>query len=95
MQEAEEILEMLKSTWRVLGITQTIHDTCYTWVLFRQVRSRYQYLSITVVEVFRFEIHDDYTDIKQEAGYRAWAIHFPTFLSLSFTCLQPASTPSF
>lgn len=38
-QEAEEILEMLKSTWRVLGITQTIHDTCYTWVLFRQVNS--------------------------------------------------------
>jgi len=36
VEEAEEILEMLKSTWRVLGITQTIHDTCYTWVLFRQ-----------------------------------------------------------
>ncbi|XVE68374.1 hypothetical protein DITRI_Ditri09bG0063300 [Diplodiscus trichospermus] len=35
-QEVEEILELLKSTWRVLGITETIHYTCYAWVLFRQ-----------------------------------------------------------
>ncbi|XP_072998980.1 protein unc-13 homolog isoform X2 [Typha latifolia] len=35
-EEVEEILELLKSTWRVLGITETIHDTCYAWVLFRQ-----------------------------------------------------------
>ena len=37
-QEVEEILELLKSTWRILGITETIHDTCYAWVLFRQVK---------------------------------------------------------
>eukprot|EP01018_Ginkgo_biloba_P012594 Gb_03723 [translate_table: standard] len=36
LEEVEEILELLKSTWPILGITQTIHDTCYTWVLFRQ-----------------------------------------------------------
>lgn len=36
MEEVEEILELLKSTWRVLGISQTVHDACYTWVLFRQ-----------------------------------------------------------
>lgn len=36
LEEAEGILELLKSTWRILGITQTVHDTCYTWVLFRQ-----------------------------------------------------------
>ncbi|KAI3681063.1 hypothetical protein L6452_35845 [Arctium lappa] len=35
-EEIEEILELLKSTWRILGITETIHHTCYTWVLFRQ-----------------------------------------------------------
>ncbi|KAI7738935.1 hypothetical protein M8C21_031821, partial [Ambrosia artemisiifolia] len=34
--EVEEILELLKSTWRILGITETIHHTCYAWVLFRQ-----------------------------------------------------------
>lgn len=35
-EEVEEILELLKSTWRVLGITETVHYTCYAWVLFRQ-----------------------------------------------------------
>ncbi|XP_052193238.1 protein unc-13 homolog isoform X2 [Diospyros lotus] len=36
IEEVEEILELLKSTWRILGITETIHYTCYAWVLFRQ-----------------------------------------------------------
>uniref|UniRef100_A0A5B7C2I2 MHD1 domain-containing protein n=1 Tax=Davidia involucrata TaxID=16924 RepID=A0A5B7C2I2_DAVIN len=35
-EEVEEILELLKSTWRILGITETIHYTCFAWVLFRQ-----------------------------------------------------------
>ncbi|KAM7476875.1 hypothetical protein LguiB_024118 [Lonicera macranthoides] len=35
-EEVEEILELLKSTWRILGITETIHYTCFSWVLFRQ-----------------------------------------------------------
>ncbi|KAK4285329.1 hypothetical protein QN277_002039 [Acacia crassicarpa] len=35
-EEVEEILELLKSTWRVLGMIETIHYTCYAWVLFRQ-----------------------------------------------------------
>uniref|UniRef100_A0A1D1XJB6 Envelope glycoprotein n=1 Tax=Anthurium amnicola TaxID=1678845 RepID=A0A1D1XJB6_9ARAE len=35
-EEVEEILELLRSTWRILGITETIHDTCNSWVLFRQ-----------------------------------------------------------
>ncbi|GLJ55952.1 hypothetical protein SUGI_1201130 [Cryptomeria japonica] len=36
LEEVNEILELLKLTWRILGITQTMHDACYTWVLFRQ-----------------------------------------------------------
>ncbi|KAK9682773.1 hypothetical protein RND81_10G095200 [Saponaria officinalis] len=35
-EEVEEILELVKSTWRLLGITETIHYTCYALVLFRQ-----------------------------------------------------------
>ncbi|XP_019185195.1 PREDICTED: uncharacterized protein LOC109180165 [Ipomoea nil] len=35
-EEVEEILELFKSTWRILGITETIHYTCYAWVLCRQ-----------------------------------------------------------
>eukprot|EP00268_Persea_americana_P036089 TRINITY_DN35584_c0_g1_i5.p1 TRINITY_DN35584_c0_g1~~TRINITY_DN35584_c0_g1_i5.p1 ORF type:complete len:1048 (+),score=208.43 TRINITY_DN35584_c0_g1_i5:473-3616(+) len=36
VEEAEEILRILKSTWFILGITQKMHDTLYGWVLFRQ-----------------------------------------------------------
>ncbi|KAL6495753.1 Protein unc-13 [Orobanche gracilis] len=36
-EEVEEMLELFKSTWRILGITETIHHTCYAWVLFRQL----------------------------------------------------------
>lgn len=36
VEEVEEILELLKSTWRILGITQYVHDVLYTWVLFCQ-----------------------------------------------------------
>ncbi|GFP93431.1 hypothetical protein PHJA_001487500 [Phtheirospermum japonicum] len=36
LSEVEEMLELFKSTWRILGITETIHHTCYAWVLFRQ-----------------------------------------------------------
>ncbi|KAF9595042.1 hypothetical protein IFM89_036060 [Coptis chinensis] len=36
LNEVEEILELIKSTWKVLGITETIHYTCYAWVLFHQ-----------------------------------------------------------
>ncbi|XP_027773295.1 protein unc-13 homolog isoform X2 [Solanum pennellii] len=34
--DVEEILELLKSIWRILGIAETIHCTCYAWLLFRQ-----------------------------------------------------------
>ncbi|EFJ38010.1 hypothetical protein SELMODRAFT_402753 [Selaginella moellendorffii] len=36
IEEAEELLELLKSTWRVLGLNQIVHDTCFTWVIFKQ-----------------------------------------------------------
>lgn len=54
MEEVEEILELLKSTWRILGITETMHDTCYAWVLFRQfVITGEKLLLQTVIEQLR------------------------------------------
>ncbi|XP_052625681.1 protein unc-13 homolog [Lactuca sativa] len=50
-EEVEEILELLKSTWRILGITETIHHTCYAWVLFRQF-VKAKLLRITWLEIF-------------------------------------------
>lgn len=51
-QEVDEILELLKSTWRILGITETIHDTCYAWVLFRQVMLRIEIGMFVVSYIF-------------------------------------------
>lgn len=34
--EMDEVLEMIKKTWGVLGIDQTLHDTLFAWVLFQQ-----------------------------------------------------------
>jgi len=53
MQEVEETLELLRSTWRVLGITETLHYTCYTWVLFRQVYYSLLYLYAEVICFWR------------------------------------------
>ncbi|KAI6707250.1 hypothetical protein NL676_010212 [Syzygium grande] len=36
IEEAEEILNLIKMTWPTLGITQKIHDAMHGWVLFRQ-----------------------------------------------------------
>lgn len=53
-QEAEEILELLRSTWRTLGITETVHDTCYAWVLFRQVNPWWSKIKAKFVEILFF-----------------------------------------
>ncbi|XP_009770723.1 protein unc-13 homolog isoform X1 [Nicotiana sylvestris] len=36
IEEADEILKLIKSTWPLLGITQKLHDVLYGWVLFQQ-----------------------------------------------------------
>ncbi|KAL3331290.1 hypothetical protein AABB24_034886 [Solanum stoloniferum] len=36
IEEADEILKLIKSTWSLLGITQKLHDVLYGWVLFQQ-----------------------------------------------------------
>ncbi|KAH7278739.1 hypothetical protein KP509_38G054500 [Ceratopteris richardii] len=36
VKDTDEIMELLKFSWKILGITQNVHDLCYTWVLFHQ-----------------------------------------------------------
>ncbi|GJN01197.1 hypothetical protein PR202_ga18444 [Eleusine coracana subsp. coracana] len=33
LDEVDELLELIKKTWGVLGINRTIHDVCFTWLL--------------------------------------------------------------
>ncbi|XP_020581902.1 uncharacterized protein LOC110025575 isoform X2 [Phalaenopsis equestris] len=55
VEEAEEILGVLRMSWSMLGVTQMMHDALYGWVLFQQfVRTGdFLLLKYTIVEVQR------------------------------------------
>ncbi|KAK8967016.1 hypothetical protein KSP40_PGU000305 [Platanthera guangdongensis] len=36
LDEVDELLELMKKTWPILGINRMIHNVCFTWVLFQQ-----------------------------------------------------------
>lgn len=36
VDEIEEVLELIKKTWVILGINQMLHNICFTWVLFHR-----------------------------------------------------------
>ncbi|KAL5711960.1 hypothetical protein ACHQM5_014181 [Ranunculus cassubicifolius] len=36
LDEIDELLELMKKTWSTLGINKTIHNVCFTWLLFQR-----------------------------------------------------------
>ncbi|CAM8960458.1 unnamed protein product [Rhodiola kirilowii] len=36
IEEADEILELLKKTWKILGMNQLLHNICFSWILFNR-----------------------------------------------------------
>ncbi|ESQ50368.1 hypothetical protein EUTSA_v10001900mg [Eutrema salsugineum] len=36
VEEVDEVLELIKKTWPVLGMNQMIHNVCFLWVLFNR-----------------------------------------------------------
>ncbi|KAF2314021.1 hypothetical protein GH714_021562 [Hevea brasiliensis] len=36
LDEVDELVELMKKTWSILGINRSIHYLCFTWVLFQQ-----------------------------------------------------------
>ncbi|CAA7013943.1 unnamed protein product [Microthlaspi erraticum] len=36
VEEVDEVLELIKKTWPVLGMNQVIHNVCFLWVLFNR-----------------------------------------------------------
>ncbi|GAV66009.1 DUF810 domain-containing protein [Cephalotus follicularis] len=34
VEEVDELMEHIKKAWTILGINQTLHNICFTWVLF-------------------------------------------------------------
>lgn len=44
IEEVDEVLELIKKTWTVLGINQNFHNLCFAWILF------YRYVATGQVE---------------------------------------------
>ncbi|KAK7358369.1 hypothetical protein VNO77_00296 [Canavalia gladiata] len=36
IDEADEVLELIKTTWVMLGINEMLHNVCFSWVLFQR-----------------------------------------------------------
>ncbi|KAG6389465.1 hypothetical protein SASPL_150933 [Salvia splendens] len=36
IEEVDELMELIKKTWGVLGLNQMLHNLCFTWVLFNR-----------------------------------------------------------
>lgn len=36
VEEVDELMELIKKTWGILGINQMLHNICFTWVLFNR-----------------------------------------------------------
>nr|GLL17077.1 uncharacterized protein LOC109190978 [Ipomoea trifida]GMC51231.1 protein unc-13 homolog [Ipomoea batatas] len=36
IEEVDELMELIKKTWGILGLNQMLHNVCFTWVLFNR-----------------------------------------------------------
>lgn len=36
IEEVDEVLELIKKTWVILGINQTLHNLCFSWIFFHR-----------------------------------------------------------
>ncbi|KAL3844177.1 hypothetical protein ACJIZ3_001580 [Penstemon smallii] len=36
VEEVDELMELIKKTWTILGLNQMLHNLCFTWVLFNR-----------------------------------------------------------
>uniref|UniRef100_A0A0E0KU32 MHD2 domain-containing protein n=1 Tax=Oryza punctata TaxID=4537 RepID=A0A0E0KU32_ORYPU len=66
VEEADEILETVKLTWTILGITQKLHDTLYAWVLFKKFAETGEILLLrhTCLQTQKLRLHNDAKEIE-------------------------------
>lgn len=67
VEEADEILKLIKLTWSILGINQRLHNALYGWVLFKQFVGTDEgvLLDCAILEMQKV-ISDDKHDEKEE-----------------------------
>ncbi|XP_024311454.1 uncharacterized protein LOC106865446 [Brachypodium distachyon] len=71
LDEVDELLELIKKTWDILGLNKTIHNVCFTWVLFERYVTTGQIepdlLSATLAMLQH--VSNDTKQAEQEPGY--------------------------
>uniref|UniRef100_A0A0A9DUI8 MHD1 domain-containing protein n=1 Tax=Arundo donax TaxID=35708 RepID=A0A0A9DUI8_ARUDO len=66
VEEADEILEIAKLTWPILGITEKLHDVFYAWVLFQKFAQTGEILLLkhTSLQIQKLQLHKDIKEIE-------------------------------
>ncbi|KAB2043573.1 hypothetical protein ES319_D01G026000v1 [Gossypium barbadense] len=71
LDEVDELLELMKKTWSTLGINRSIHNVCFTWVLFQQYVATNQMEPDLLCAAYNMltEVAIDAKKIDREAAY--------------------------
>ncbi|KAK8368241.1 hypothetical protein V6Z12_A01G027200 [Gossypium hirsutum] len=71
LDEVDELLELMKKTWSTLGINKSIHNVCFTWVLFQQYVATNQMEPDLLCAAYTMltEVAIDAKKIDREAAY--------------------------
>ncbi|TVU06270.1 hypothetical protein EJB05_49473, partial [Eragrostis curvula] len=73
LDEIDEVMELLKKTWVILGVNQMLHNLCFTWALFnhfvisgqadKELLSATQNLLVQVINDAKITEDPDYCDV--------------------------------
>ncbi|ONK79557.1 uncharacterized protein A4U43_C01F7590 [Asparagus officinalis] len=71
LDELDELIELMKKTWVVLGINKMIHDVCFTWALFEQyvITGQIEPDLMCAVLAMLTEVASDIKKADREPGY--------------------------
>ncbi|XP_059654428.1 protein unc-13 homolog [Cornus florida] len=71
LDEIDELLELMKKTWSILGINRCTHNLCFTWVLFQQYLTTGQTESELLCATLTMlaEVANDAKRTDREPGY--------------------------
>jgi hypothetical protein len=86
LDEVDELLELIKKTWNVLGLNRMIHNVCFTWVLFERyvITGQIEPDLLSATLVMLRHVSEDAMKAEQEAGYsRVLSATLPSVYSWS------------
>jgi hypothetical protein len=86
LDEVDELLELIKKTWNMLGLNRMIHNVCFTWVLFERyvITGQIEPDLLSATLVMLRHVSEDAMKAEQEAGYsRVLSATLPSVYSWS------------